>query len=111
MSDKISKQSIDGIEVAEEWAVENDPLFDAADASAAVYQDSFGQHYLKVEHWGGGRHVLRIASTEANRITTADNYRRVFWNYLAAQTEAADAGDWERAERLQAEMKLKWERG
>ena len=92
------------------WSFENDPLFDAADARAAMYRDGVGQHYLMVEHWGGGRHVLRITTTEANRITTANNYRLVFWRYLGDQIEAADAGDWERAERLEAEMKLKWER-
>ena len=103
------KDFIDGIEVQRIWSTQNDPLFDSADASAAVYRDGCGQHYLTVEHWSGGQHAMRITSAEANQIVTANNYRRVFWGYLATQIEAADAGDWERAERLLAQMKLKWE--
>jgi hypothetical protein len=100
---------IDGTEVQEIWSTENDPLFDAADAGANVYRDAGGQHYLMVEHWGGGRHVLRISSSESDRIVASDNYRLVFWRYQGEQIRAADEGDWERAERLESEMRLKWE--
>ena len=104
------KDFIDGIEVQRIWSTQNDPLFDSADASAAVYRDGCGQHYLAVEHWSGGQHVLRVAATEANRIIADNNYRCVFWGYLAAQIEAADTGDWERAERLASQIKLQWEK-
>ncbi len=105
----MSKQSIDGLGVQSIWSVENDPLFDPADSHAAVYRDAGGQHYLTVDHWGGGRHVMRITSAEAGRIVGSNNYRLILWGHMAAQIEAADRGDWERAERLEAEMRLRWE--
>jgi hypothetical protein len=106
----VTKDVIDGTEAERVWSTKNDPLFDAADSGAAVYRDGCGQHYLAVEHWNGGQHVLRITVAEANRIIAANNYRLVLWTYMAAQIEAAEAGDWERAERLLTEMKLRWEK-
>ena len=104
-----NKEFVDGHAVKKLWSVKNDGLFDPADAAAAVFVDATGQRYLMVEHWSLVRHVLRIASAEAKRIIATNNHRLVFWGYLAAQIEAADQGDWEKAERLQAEMHLKWE--
>jgi hypothetical protein len=105
----MSKHFINNTEVQEIWSTENDPLLDSADARAGIYQDASGQHYLMVEHWGGGRHVMRITSSESDRIVASDNYRLVFWTYQGEQIAAADHGDWERAEQLEAAMRLKWE--
>jgi hypothetical protein len=52
---------------------------------------------------------MRITSSESDRIVASDNYRLVFWTYQGEQIAAADHGDWERAEQLEAAMRLKWE--
>ena len=100
---------IDGVEVVQRWSDQGDPLFDPADADAAVYRDTNGQHYLHVEHWNGGRHVMRITPAEAEQIISTHNHRRVFWQYLYGQIETAEQGNTKKAERLEAEMRLKWE--
>lgn len=100
---------IAGVEVVLLWSDSGDPLFDPADSFAGVYVDASGQHYLRVDHWNGRRHVLRITSDEADQIISTNNHRLVFWTHLYGPIEAEDQGDNQKAEQLEASMKLKWE--